>query len=169
MRGLRHKAASIESKGSFSCLSRWACLVLVASIGAGCASLGGVQERYVACPYDRVWKAALSTMEEHPLTVSNRGKGLIRTDWVETRVQGRPYGLFSREGLGDKERFRTTLLLARKHAVTVIHLSERRQHWGFRGGSRIYQWYPVEPSQSALRGIMSTLTTQLEQHGCVVD
>ena len=144
-------------------------LVLVGLLGwfvAGCATVGQVEERYVACPYDTVWDTALITVQQYPLDVADKDKGLITTGWVEQPVQGRAYGLLRREGLPEKERFRTTMNLRRSDDVTVVRLSERRHHWGFRGGAQIYQWYPVEPSPEAMRKLTSAFGKRLEKEGC---
>jgi len=153
----------------FSCrLHLFAALALLGGIGAGCASLASVQERYVACSYDIVWESALDAMKHYPVTAPDKAKGLIETGWVETLAQGRPYGLFNRQGLPEKERGRLLLNLDRLNDVTVVQLSEIREHWGFRGGARLYQWYPIEPSQEALGKVMANLTAHLEAQGCVI-
>ena len=142
-------------------------------INSGCASLLGVSpplERYMACPIDSVWDGALEAIAHYPVTVKDKEKGLIETDWRTFAVKGRPYGLFGREGMGDKERSRLTLTLKPlDHGVVLVKLDERRQHWGFRGGQQIYRWYPVESSQASLNRIMGTLVTKLESEGCLFD
>ena len=139
----------------------------------GCASLSGAVpsiERYLACPQDSVWEGALETFHSYPMIKKNQEKGIIETDWREQPVQGRPYGLFSRDGLGDKERSRLTLSLKPiQSGVIHLQLSQRRQHWGFRGGAQIYQWYPIEPSQSELNSLINQLTAQLDKKGCLVE
>jgi len=139
----------------------------------GCASLSGnnsTAERYLACPENSVWAGALETLRPYPVIEKNQEKGLIETDWREQPVQGRPYGLFGRDGLGDKERSRLTLSLKPiQSGVVHIELTERRQHWGFRGGAQIYQWYPVEPSQAELNSLINQLTARLDKEGCLVE
>ena len=140
---------------------------------SGCSSLSGTVppiERYLACPQDSVWAGALKTLRPYPVIEKNQEKGIIETDWREQPVQGRPYGLFSRDGLGDKERSRLTLSLKPiQSGVVHVQLTERRQHWGFRGGAQIYQWYPVEPSQTALNSLINQLTALLDKEGCLVE
>lgn len=142
-------------------------------LASGCASLTGTVppvERYLACPQNSVWEGALETLQPYPVIEKNQEKGLIETDWREQPVQGRPYGLFSRDGLGDKERSRLTLSLKPiQSGVVHIQLTERRQHWGFRGGAQIYKWYPVEPSQAELNSIINQLTARLDKEGCLVE
>jgi len=140
-------------------------LIVFASLvglGVGCASLAGVQERYLACPYEIIWQAALDAMKDYPETAPDEMKGLIETGWVETPAQGRPYGIFRRQGLQEKERARMMLTLDRLNDVTVVRVSETREHWGFRGGARIYQWNPIEPSQETLGKVLANLTTHLD-------
>ena len=76
---------------------------------SGCASLAGPTtstERYLACPIDSVWEGSLEALSHYPVTTRDKENGIIKTDWRTVPVQGRPYGLFGREGLGDKERSR---------------------------------------------------------------
>jgi len=139
----------------------------------GCSMLSGpslTTERYMACPLDSVWKGALKALEHYPVTVKDKFAGLIETDWRIQPVAGRPYGLLGREGLGDKERSRLTLSVKPiQEGVVALKLTERRHHWGFRGGAQIYKWYPVKPSQKALNKIVHQITAQLNQEGCIVE
>lgn len=145
--------------------------VVLVLICVGCASLasslGEAKEKYVVCPYDTVWNTALETMKNHPVTVKNKSEGRIETAWVEESAQGQPYGLFRREGMGDKERARLIMTVNRLNDVTKVSLSENREHWGFVGGGRLYSWKPVPPSQEVMSGIMDHLKSNLEGRGCV--
>jgi hypothetical protein len=140
---------------------------------SGCSTLSGpslTAERYMACPVDSVWKGALEALEHYPITVKDQSAGLIETDWRIQPVAGRPYGLFGREGLGDKERSMLTLSVKPiQEGVVALTLTERRHHWGFRGGARLYEWYPVEPSQETINGIMNQLTATLDKQGCIIE
>ena len=142
-------------------------------LNVGCASLTGnipVAERYTACPQDSVWEGALLALQHYPMTEKDKEKGILETGWREQPVKGSPYGLFGREALGNKERSQFTLTLKPVNPdVVLVKLAERRQHWGFRGGARIYQWYPVEPSQQDLDRVMTTLTSHLEEQGCLFE
>jgi len=148
-------------------------LLISVILFSGCASLTGpipTAERYLACPQNSVWEGALETLEHYPMIEKNKKKGLIQTGWREQPVQGRSYGLFGREGLGDKERSRLTLSLrAIQTGVVHLQLTERRQHWGFRGGAQIYKWFPVEPSQAELNSLMNQLTVRLDEEGCLIE
>ncbi len=137
---------------------------------SGCSTLAGPissTEKYMACPIDSVWEGSLEALSHYPVTTRDKENGIIKTDWRTVPVQGRPYGLFGREGLGDKERSRITMTLKPlNEGVVLVNIQERRQHWGFRGGQQIYDWYPVEASQQSLALIMGNLTTKLEEEGC---
>lgn len=159
--------AEAPQRGGARAARSAALAVLLGALGA-CASTAPLAERYVACSYDTVWSAAADTLKIYALNTEDKDEGVIETAWVETAVHGRPYGLFQREGLGDKERFRATLTLTRREDVTIVRLSERREHFGFRGGARLYQWYPIEPSQEAMQALMTQLTGRLEEQGCFV-
>ncbi len=159
---------------SFSSQYRYLPLPLLSiAFLSGCATLAGPSlsaERYVACPPDSVWKGALEALDQYPVTVKDKSAGLIETGWRIQPVQGRPYGIFGREGLGDKERSRLSLSIKPiQEGVVAVKLTERRHHWGFRGGARIYEWYPVEPSQEVLNSIMNQLTAHLDKEGCIVE
>ena len=143
------------------------------ALSTGCAALmpsKPVAERYVACPHDAIWKGALEVLERYPVSKKDQEAGVIETDWHEQPVPNRGYGLFGREGLGDKERSRLTMTLKPiRNNVVIVRLSERRQHWGFRGGGRIYAWAPVEPNLDGLEHIMKQFTTKLKKQGCFVE
>ncbi|MDH5700439.1 MAG: hypothetical protein OEZ41_10815 [Nitrospirota bacterium] len=147
--------------------------MLSTSLSLGCSSLTGTNlmvERYLACPMDSVWSSSLETLKAYPVTVKDKTQGLIETGWRVGYVEGRGYGLLQREGMGEKERSQLTLTFSPlEDNVVRLQLAERRQHWGFRGGSRIYDWYPVEPSQQEMDHILSNLTEKLEAEGCFVE
>ena len=144
-------------------------LMSILLVLSGCAALTGTQERFVACPYDTVWEEALDTMKSYPISTTDEQAGRIETSWVEGDAAGRPYGLFGRQGLQEKERFRSTLIVEKKKDdVVVLRLTERREHWGFRGGARIYQWYPVPASEETIDAVLIPLAAKLKQHGCLV-
>lgn len=148
-------------------------LLTSVSLLLGCSALSGptlTAERYMACPQESVWNSTLETLEHYPVTVKDKAQGLIETDWQVQPVAGRTYGIFSREGLGDKERSRLTISLKSiQQGVVSLKLTERRHHWGFVGGQQLYKWYPVEPSQEALNHVLNQLTTRLDKEGCIVE
>ena len=152
-----------------NCLAMMMCL----TVQMGCASLIGgekMAERYLACPMDSVWDSSLQVLKAYPVSVKDKTKGLIETGWRVQYVQGPAYGLFRREGLTNKERSQLSLTLTPMESNVIrLQLAERREHWGFRGGARLYDWYPVEPSQQEIDHILSTLTKNLEAEGCFVE
>jgi len=154
-------------------LIRCASLLLATSLSLGCSAFSNTNlmaERYLACPMDSVWSSSLETLKAYPVTVQDKTQGLIETGWRVGYVEGRGYGLFQREGMGEKERSQLTLTFTPlEDSVIRLQLAERRQHWGFRGGSRLYDWYPVEPSQQEMDHILSNLTKKLEAEGCFVE
>jgi hypothetical protein len=139
----------------------------------GCGTLLGsdpIAERYMACPVESVWNSSLETLKAYPVTNQNKTKGLIETGWRVESAHTRGYGLLQREGMGDKERSQLTLTMTPLESNVIrLQLAERRQHWGFRGGARIYDWYPVEPSQQEVNQILNNLTKKLEAEGCFVE
>lgn len=127
-------------------------------------------ERYMACPIDSVWNSSLESLKAYPVTLKDKSNGVIETGWRVEYVQGAGYGLLQREGMGDKERSQLTLTMKPLESNVVrLQLAERRQHWGFRGGARIYDWYPVQPSQKEVDHILNNLTKKLEGEGCFVE
>lgn len=141
--------------------------LLIVSLSSGCAMLGGVQESYVVCPYDKVWEASLETMKTGLIAVQDKNKGTIETAWVENPVVGRPYGAFGRNLETDKERARMVVTLTRLNDVTSVGVNEVREHWGFRGGAHLFQWIPVEPSEEAVTDTMKRINAKLKERGCL--
>ena len=154
-------------------LLRGTSLLACTALFLGCGFLSGqdlMVDRYMACPMDSVWNTSLETLKAYPVTVKDKANGVIETGWRVEYVQGPGYGLLGREGMGDKERSQLTLNLKPLESNTVrLQIAERRQHWGFRGGPRIYDWYPVQPSQQKVDHILSSLTKKLEAEGCFIE
>jgi len=157
----------------FQRIDYWVTMMICVAIQTGCASLIGTEklgERYLACPMDSVWDSSLQVLKAYPVSVKDKNKGLIETGWRVQYVQGPDYGLFRREGLTNKERSQLSLTLTPMESNVIrLQLVERREHWGFRGGARIYDWYPVEPSQQEIDHILNNLTKNLEAEGCFVE
>lgn len=135
---------------------------------SGCAALSGGQDQYFVCSYDLVWDAALETVNDRPVTVQDKDKGLIETGWVEMEGKERPYGMFGREGFGNRERARITLAFTRQDDVTAVSVLETRQRWHARGGvtQQATKWWPIEPSGEAMTAVLTRLSTKLKEKGC---
>lgn len=138
---------------------------MVAGLAPGCASLGGVQERYLVCPYNTAWDSAIDSLKDRPVTVKDKGKGLIETGWLEVPVAGRKYGAFARD-MASKDRTRLSVSLKQFEDVTKISLAEIRESWGFRGGSRLFGWQPAEPSDEDLAVVMERMADKMKEQGC---
>jgi hypothetical protein len=158
---------------SLSSLIRGISILVSTGFFLGCGFLSGqdlIVDRYMACPIDSVWNSSLETLKAYPVTKKDKSNGIIETGWRVEYVQGAAYGLFQREGMGDKERSQLTLTMKPLDSNAVrLQIAERRQHWGFRGGGRLYDWYPVEPSQQAVDQIITNLTKKLEAEGCFIE
>ncbi len=148
-------------------LARTIGLLLVVSAAGGCASLAGVQERYVVCSYDHAWEASLDAVKDRSVIVKDKDKGLIETAWLEIPMPGRKYGALQRD-LGDqsKDRSRVIVMLTRMNDVTKVSFIEERERWAFRGGSRLFGWAPTDPSEEVMTGVQHRLDARLKEQGC---
>lgn len=135
---------------------------------AGCASLSGGQNHHFACPYDTVWNATLDTMKGYSITSENNGTGTIETAWIEMEGKTRPYGIFGREGFGNRERARLTVAVKRENNVVSVNVLETRQRWHAKGGvsQQATKWWPIEPSEEVMQEITEKLNTRLKEKGC---
>ncbi len=132
----------------------------------GCATVGGVQERYLVCSYNQVWDATLETVKDRPVTVQDKEKGLIETDWLEVPAPGRKYGIMRREIADAKDRSRLVVNLKRLDDVVKVSVAETRESWRFRGGSRLFGWAPAEPSEEEMAAVLNRLGRNLKERGC---
>jgi hypothetical protein len=137
---------------------------------SGCASISGSNDQFFVCSYDVVWNAALESVKDRPMQLQDKDKGLIETGWVEMEGQERPYGMFNREGFGNRERARMTLAVKRLNDVTSVSVLENRQRWHLKGGitQQSTKWWPIDPSEEAEAGVVKRLNTTLIEKGCVV-
>ncbi len=147
-------------------LSHTISLLLVVSAAAGCASLAGLQERYVVCSYDQVWDSALDAVKSRSVKVQDKDKGLIQTNWLEIPAPGRTFGAMRREIADSRDRSRIVLRLERVSDVTKVSFAEERQRYAFRGGSRMFGWAPTDPSEEVMADVQSRLNVKLKEHGC---
>ena len=133
-----------------------------------CASLSGSRDHTFVCPYDTVWDATLETMKGYSITSDNKSTGTIETAWIEMEGKTRPYGLFGREGFGNRERARLTVVVKSDNTLASVNVLETRQRWHARGGvtQQATKWWPVEPSEEVMEEITDKLNAQIKEKGC---
>ncbi len=144
-------------------------LVVLALLSVGCATLSGSREQYFVCSYDSVWDAALETMKGQSVSSYDKEKGLIETSWLDVLpTSERSFGIFGREGFGNKERARMTVSVKRMNDVASVSVLETRQQWHSRGGvtSQATKWWPIEPSEDATNDAVDRLNAKLKEKGC---
>jgi len=149
--------------------SRFA-IVIVALFSVGCASLSGSQEQYFVCSYDIVWDATLETMKGQSVATYDKDKGVIESSWLDVPpIAERSYGMFGRDGFGNKERARITASVRRMNDVASVSVLETRQRWHSRGGvtQQALRWWPIEPSEDATNAVVNRLNAHLKERGCV--
>ena len=149
----------------------WARLLALIGLIAwsGCASLSGSNDQFFVCSYDLVWDAALESMKDRPIQVKDKDKGLIETGWIEMEGQERPYGIFNREGFGNRERARIMVAVKRLNDVTSVSVLENRQRWHLKGGvtQQATKWWPIDPSEEAEAAVVHRLNRKLKEKGCI--
>jgi len=135
---------------------------------AACASLSGGRDHIFVCSYDTVWEATSEVMKGYSVTSENKISGNIETAWVEMEGMRRPYGIFNREGFGNKERARLTVAVKRDNDVSTVNVLETRQRWHARGGvtQQATKWWPVEPSEEVMEELTGKLNARLKEKGC---
>jgi len=137
---------------------------------AACASFSGGRDQYFVCPYDTVWETTSETMKGYSVTSENKSNGTIETAWVEMEGKRQPYGIFGREGFGNRERARLTIAVKQDHDVSSVNVLETRQRWHARGGvsQQATRWWPVEPSEEVMDEVTEKLNVRLKEKGCAV-
>ncbi|MFO0774361.1 MAG: hypothetical protein U0172_06825 [Nitrospiraceae bacterium] len=143
-------------------------IMAVGLLVSGCATLNGGREQGFACPYDTVWDATLQTMKSVPLTSQDKERGRIETGWVDLEGTSRGFGLFGREGFGNRERARMTVDIVQGAGANAVRVVEERQRWHARGGvtSQATKWSPIEPSEQSMTEVLSRIHTKLKDQGC---
>ena len=143
-------------------------LFVLVLIMPGCASLSGSHEQYFVCSYDTVWDTALEAMKGYSINVQNKDNGTIETSWIEMEGKERTYGIFGREGFGNRERARMSLKVKQLNDVSSVSVLETRQRWHARGGvtQQAVKWWPVDPSQESIEEVTQKLNTRLKEKGC---
>ncbi len=141
-------------------------LLLAVTILDGCASLSGVKEQYVVCPYDKAFEAATAAVKDRAIAKQDRAAGIIQTNWLEIPMPGRKFGAFRREVQDSKDRSRLLVEVKQMNEVTKVSFNEEREAWAFRGGSRLFGWVPTDPSVDVQRDFESRLDAKLREQGC---
>jgi len=135
---------------------------------SGCASLSGSKDQFFVCSYEVVWDAALESVKDRPIQLKDKDRGLIETNWVETEGTERSYGIFQREGFGNRERARMTVAVKRLNDVTSVSVLENRQRWHLKGGitQQATKWWPIDPSGEAETSLAGRIKSALNEKGC---
>jgi hypothetical protein len=135
-----------------------------------CASLGGGRETAFTCSYDTVWEATADTMKGFSIESQDKDSGSIETVWLEMEGKNRPYGIFGREGFGNRERARLTAAVKKVNDVTSVNVLETRQRWHARGGasSQAAKWWSIAPSEDMMDEVMEKINVRLKEKGCKV-
>ena len=144
-------------------------LVILGLLSVGCAALSGSREQYYVCSYDTVWDAALETMKGQSIATYDKEKGMIETSWLDVPpTSERSFGIFGREGFGNRERALMTVSVKRMNDVASVSVLETRQRWHARGGvtQQALRWWPIDPSEDATDAIVDRLNAKLKAKGC---
>ena len=146
-------------------------LIVLALLSVGCAALSGSREQYFVCSYDIVWDATLESMKGQSIASYDKEKGVIETSWLDVEpVSEQAYGIFQREGFGNKERARMTASVKQMDDVASVSVLETRERWHARGGvtQQALRWWPIEPSEDAMDDAVNRLTAKLKAKGCAL-
>jgi hypothetical protein len=109
-------------------------------------------------------------MKGQAITTYDKEKGVIETSWLDVPpTSDRSYGIFEREGFGNKERARFTMSVKRMNDVASVSVLETRQRWHSRGGvtQEAMRWWPIEPSEDTTNDVVNRLNAKLKERGCV--
>lgn len=145
-------------------------VILLTFLSVGCAAMSGSREQYYACPYDTVWDAALDVMKGESIATSDKGTGMIESAWMDVApLTERSFGIFGREGFGNRERARMSVSIKRTNGTAFVSVLETRQRWHSRGGasSQATKWWPTEPSQGAANDVVDRINAKLKDQGCL--
>lgn len=142
--------------------------LLVLLTGSGCAALSGSKDQFFVCSFDMTWEAALESVKDRPVQLQDKDKGVIETGWIEMEGKERAYGVFQREGFGNRERARMTIAVKRMNDVVSVSVLESRQRWHMKGGvtQQSTKWWPVDPSEEAEVAVVTRLNNKLKEKGC---
>jgi len=108
-------------------------------------------------------------MKGYSIATYDKEKGLIETSWLDVPpTSERSFGIFGREGFGNKERALMTVSVKRINDVSSVSVLESRQRWHSRGGvtSQALKWWPIDPSEDATDAVVDRLNAKLKVKGC---
>lgn len=144
--------------------------VLLSFSLVSCAMLSGSRDAHYVCSYDVTWDAAMDAIKGRSLEVQDKTKGVIETGWLEMEGRERPYGMFGREGFGNKERSRMTITVKNLSDISAVSILETRQRWHARGGvtQQATKWWPIDPSEEAMEEVVGRMNSKLKEKGCAV-
>lgn len=150
-------------------VNTFASLFALLLLMSGCATMSGSHDLYYVCSYDMVWDATLDTLKANSITSQNKDKGIIETAWIEMEGKERAFGIFGREGFGNRERARLIVTVTPHNDVTSVSVLENRQRWHARGGvtQQATKWWPIDPSEEVLQGVSGRLNGKLQEKGCL--
>jgi hypothetical protein len=169
MRALKHESLHPYKLG-YTVNYRSILIAALPLLFSGCATISGSQEQYYVCSYDVVWNASLETMKGYSISTQDKDKGIIETGWLDVPpTLERTFGIFGREGFGNKERARMSVSVKRMNDVAAVSVLETRQRWHSRGGvtSQATKWWPIEPSEDSTDAVVNRLNAKLKENGCV--
>jgi hypothetical protein len=169
MRALKHESPHPYKLG-YTVNHRRLLIAALPLLFSGCATISGSQEQFFVCSYDVVWDASLETMKGYSISTQDKNKGIIETGWLDVPpTSEQTFGIFGREGFGNKERARMSVFVKRLNDVASVSVLETRQRWHARGGvtSQATKWWPVDPSEDAMNDVTVQLDTKLMKKGCV--
>jgi hypothetical protein len=109
-------------------------------------------------------------MKGYSITSEDKSSGTIETAWLEMEGKTRTYGIFAREGFGNRERARLTVVVKKDNDMSSVSVLETRQRWHARGGasSQAAKWWSINPSEEVMDEVMEKINVRLKEKGCKV-
>ena len=133
---------------------------LFTTILTGCAAQGfklrnmaGVS-RYCNTDKNTVWGAAIQSVEGIPLEISDREKGILKTQWIKGWSSSKTTGLLL-EGHW-QERYRLLIKVSDEQGRTYVSISAQVETKA-PGGSQAYRWTRVPSDGAAEREFLVKL------------
>ncbi len=133
---------------------------LVAVFFTGCAAQGfmprnmaGVS-RYIDADKNTVWDAVIQSVEGIPLEISDREKGILKTQWIKGWSASKTTGLLL-EGHW-QERCRLLIKVSEEQGRTYVSISAQFETKA-PGGSQAYRWTRIPSDGAAEREFLVKL------------